>query len=184
MRLYLIRHGQPEIASGVCYGSSDLTVSEQEHGRVMSVVAPLLPKQIPLYSSPLLRCSVLAARLAAIIEAREVIHDPRLAEMHFGAWEMRAWEHVPRAEVDAWARDPVAYCPGGGESVLQVARRVLAFHDDLRARNCDAAVVVCHAGTMRLLSQCTPGTPAADMALHAANSAHMIGYGELLILDC
>lgn len=47
--------------------------------------------------------------------------------MGFGAWEMRAWNAIPRAEVDAWAADLLHYRPDGGENVLDMACRVAAF---------------------------------------------------------
>jgi alpha-ribazole phosphatase len=183
MRLYLIRHGRPDVAPGVCYGSTDLAVSQQEHARVAAALAPLLPQQATVFSSTLRRCSELAIQLAASLRSGNVIHDARLAEMHFGDWEMRAWEEIPRAQIDAWAADVTAYRPGDGESVLQVAQRVLSFHEELLSQHCENAIVVCHAGTIRLLSECQQRVPPMAMALNAARTRHAIGYGELTVID-
>src|SRR5206468_1510414 len=98
--------------------------------------------------SPLRRCADLAALLPCA--SRHV--DVRLAEIDFGRWEMRPWDDIPRAEIDAWATDVAAYRPGGGESVLQMAARVGAFYDELLRKPYTGAIVVCHAGTMRLLA--------------------------------
>lgn len=184
MRLYLVRHGRPETAPGLCYGSSDIAVPSQEHERVASAVLPMLPAHAPIFSSPLRRCSELAAQLAPLLQSGEVIHDRRLAEMHFGEWEMQAWDEIPRMQIDAWADDTVSYRPGGGESVEEVAQRVRAFHDELRSQHRESAIVVCHAGTMRLFMQCRAGTSAMEMAQNAARTAHAIAYGELIVLDC
>lgn len=185
MRLYLVRHPQPEVAPGVCYGSTDLAVAPQEHERVAVALAQVLPMGLPVFSSPAKRCSELAARLAAMLGARAVTHDPRLAEMHFGAWEMRAWDDIPRAEIDGWSKDLIAYRPGGGESVVQMAQRVHAFHEDIRRQSeHGAAVVVCHAGTIRLLLACQRGLTLAELALHAAQARHQIACGEMIVLDC
>lgn len=184
MLLYLIRHGQPEVASGVCYGRTDLAVRPEEHARVLTACVPALPVHAPVISSPLRRCSELAARIAASLGHATVEHDDRLMEMHFGDWEMRAWDNIPRDEVDAWANDVVHARPGGGESVFDVARRVHAFHADLQARQHDAAIVVCHAGTMRLLAHCVRGASPLAMAHAAAATPHAIAYGELVMLDC
>jgi alpha-ribazole phosphatase len=184
MRVYLIRHGRPEIAADVCYGRTDVTVSPEENARVVSALLPVLPSHAPVFSSPLRRCSELALRLATALGSGEVAHDRRLAEMHFGDWEMRSWEEIPRMQIDGWANDMTAYRPGGGESVEEVARRVCSFHQDMLSRNLESAIVVCHAGTMRLLSQHQHGATALEMARKAALVRHGIGYGELLILDC
>lgn len=183
MRLYLIRHPQPEVAAGICYGSTDLPVSEQENQRALAALAAL-PPDASLYASPLRRCSEFAALLAAARGFADVIHDARLAEMDFGAWEMRAWNDIPRTEIDAWAADPAGYCPAGGESVTRMAQRVRAFVADLHGLKLEQAVVVCHAGTIRLLLADQLNLSPAETARHAARTPHRIAYGEMLVLDC
>lgn len=183
MRLYLVRHPPPEIASGICYGSSDLAVSRDERERALCALAPRLPRGVPVLSSPLRRCGDLAGALAATLGSPPVIHDSRLAEMHFGDWEMRAWDDIARTEIDAWAADLSGYRPGGGESLLQFARRVQAVHEELKNRRRDT-LVVCHAGTIRLLLACQRGGTAAGIALAAAQDRHHIAYGELIAVDC
>jgi alpha-ribazole phosphatase len=98
--------------------------------------------------------------------------------MHFGAWEMQPWDAIPRAAIDAWAADMVNYRPGGGESVLQMAARITAFYDELT----QDAIIICHAGAMRLLAARHAGLSAAEMALQAAQTAHQIPYGSTLTL--
>lgn len=179
MRLILLRHPQPLVAPGLCYGSTDLALAPGELARVLAAVAPTLGPGLALFSSPLRRCAELAAALPCGAPA----FDARLVEIDFGAWEMRRWDAIPRAEIDAWAADVVAYRPGGGESVLQMAARVASFHDDLLRANHNAALVVCHAGTMRLLAARHAGLSLQQMAMKAAAAPHRIGYGECLVLD-
>jgi alpha-ribazole phosphatase len=184
VRLYPIRHPKPLVASDVCYGSSDLAVAADEYARVLVDLLPDLPKAVPLYSSPLQRCAELAQRLGPALACSLLIHDARLAEMHFGDWELRAWSTIARAEIDAWAADPAVYRPGGGESVLQMAQRVRAFHDDLMLLRQECAIVVCHAGTIRMLLACQRGLSLTETALYAVQTPHTISYGESIILDC
>ncbi|MFS2025819.1 alpha-ribazole phosphatase family protein [Massilia sp. CT11-137] len=173
MTLYLVRHPQPDVAPGLCYGASDVPITEAELARVQSGLA--LPRDLPVYSSPLRRCALLAERLAP----GRVTLDARLAEMDFGAWELRPWSDIPRADVDAWTADLLHYRPGGAENVLDVARRVQAFVADLRA---PSALIVCHAGTIRLLAALHGGVPLEQAALNAAQTPHRIGYGQLVVL--
>jgi alpha-ribazole phosphatase len=174
MKLILVRHPQPLVAPGVCYGSTDLAIAP---GQLEQTLAALqLPAGLPVYSSPLRRC----AELAACLDTAP-IYDSRLAEMHFGTWEMQPWDAVPRAAIDAWAADMVHYRPGGGESVLQMAERIAAFHADLQRQH-PAAIIICHAGTMRLLAARHAGLAPAEMALQAAQTAHQIPYGSTLTL--
>lgn len=179
MRLILVRHPQPLVAPGVCYGSTDLDVAPAQLEQTLADLVPQLPANVPLYSSPLRRCAGLAARLSDA-----PIFDRRLVEMDFGAWEMRPWDDIPRADIDAWAADMVNYRPGGGDSVLRMAARIAGFYEDLQRQlgNDGQAIVICHAGAMRLLSARHAGLPPAEMALQAASTPHKIAYGAVLVL--
>lgn len=178
MRLVLVRHPQPDIAPGLCYGKTDVTASASAVSLVADRLrAAGLPGALPVYASPLARCAGLARALGV-----PVTFDACLAEMDFGAWEMRPWDAIPRAEVDAWAADLLGYRPGGGENVLEVAWRVAAFRDGLHASSHPAALLICHAGTIRLLAALHAGGSVEQAALRAASSPHRIGYGEVVVL--
>jgi alpha-ribazole phosphatase len=180
MELILVRHPRPVAPAGICYGSSDLAVAETElaavHATLQDIVARL-PAATPLFSSPLQRCAGLARLLSPC-----PVFDARLAEMDFGSWELRAWDDIARAQVDAWAADLLHYRPGGGETVLEVARRVAAALASIRDSGAGSAVVVCHAGTIRLLSAMAEGAPLKQAALAAAATPHRIGYGAVVRL--
>jgi alpha-ribazole phosphatase len=183
MRLYLIRHPEPLIAKDICYGSTDVGVAPLELVRVLPTLLTTLPKGVRLFSSPLRRCAELAMSVAEALDNGSVRFDARLVEMHFGNWELCSWNNIPRAEIDAWANDPIAYQPGGGETVLQMAQRVRAFYDELLLAQQDC-IVICHAGTIRLLLACQRNLPLSEIALYAAQTSHKIAYGEVTILDC
>jgi alpha-ribazole phosphatase len=188
MRLYLIRHPQPVVAAGVCYGSSDIAVTPQERERVANELAAssglsaLLPRGLPVYSSPLRRCAGLAQQLFVRLQGASLSFDPRLEEMHFGAWELRAWDDIAHDEVDAWAQDVVAYRPGGGECVMDMAQRVDAFYQEAQAAGGDR-IVVCHAGTIRLLFACRQGGSSLAIAQRAGQVQLKIDYGQVVTLD-
>lgn len=149
MRLHLIRHPKPVIAPGVCYGRHDCPAEGvAETGLALRVT---LPAGLPLWSSPLIRCRALAEQL----HAHPVIDD-RLAEMHFGDWEGRRWDDIPRAELDAWAADVAGYAPPGGESPRDLQRRALDFVASL---DVPEAVIMTHAGVIRTLLAHWRGLP-------------------------
>ena len=180
MRLLLVRHPRPAIEPGLCYGSSDIKAMPADTQRVHAALMEAgLPGNLPIYASPLRRCADLAQRLAG----DKLIFDARLAEMDFGRWELRSWDDIGRSAVDAWTADLLHYRPGGGENVLQVAQRVAAFQASLRASGHAEALVVCHAGTIRLLAALRGGVPLEQAALQAASTPHHIAYGEILVLN-
>jgi alpha-ribazole phosphatase len=141
MILHLVRHPLPLVAPGICYGRLDVAAEN-----AMPVAAALraeLPPGLPVWTSPLVRCRMLAEALHA-----SPVVDERLIEMDFGDWEGKAWDVIVRAELDAWAADIAGYAPPAGESPLDVQRRALAFVAGL---DVPEAVVVTHAGVMRTL---------------------------------
>jgi alpha-ribazole phosphatase len=179
MRLFLVRHPKPDVPAGYCYGGTDLPAQAADIERVLAALTNQgLPGAMPVYTSPLQRSAVLAQQLSTA-----PMFDARLAEMDFGAWELRHWDTIARDEIDAWNADLLHYRPGGGENVMQVAVRVGAFLSDLQRAGHAEAIVICHAGTMRLLRAISSGGTLEDAALRAASTPHQIGYGDLMVLE-
>ncbi|HEX4152308.1 MAG TPA: histidine phosphatase family protein [Steroidobacteraceae bacterium] len=148
--MYLIRHLQPIGGRGICYGSRDLCCDHNSLPRAAAALRTRLPpralREFPLFTSPLSRCRALAQELAA---PREPCVAEELREIDFGAWEGTAWDDLPRAELDAWARDVWHYRPGGGESAAMLEERWRRWCATLDARMSDAVIAVTHAGVIR-----------------------------------
>ncbi|HTJ96105.1 MAG TPA: histidine phosphatase family protein [Rhodocyclaceae bacterium] len=142
MRLYLIRHPQPVVPPGLCYGQTDL-LPRAPWDAELKQVRSRLPPALTIHSSPLQRCREFAAALAT-----DVHIDERLSELDFGAWEMLPWAEVPRSELDGWAADPIGYAGDGGESVAMMQVRVASALADLPVQDC---AWVTHAGVMKLV---------------------------------
>ncbi|HEX7648393.1 MAG TPA: histidine phosphatase family protein [Noviherbaspirillum sp.] len=184
MRLHLIRHPRLLIAPGVCYGSSDVPVCPDDMESTLAALLPALPAGVPIFSSPLARCRELAARLAHALSSAPPIHDKRLVEMHFGDWEMRAWEAIRKEDIDAWVADLAFYRPGGGENGMQVAKRLNDFLEDAKSLRAEDIIVVTHAGVIRLLLEIAAGVDLLSAALSVARTPRKIDCGELIALDC
>lgn len=150
LRLITIRHGQPDVPSGHCYGNTDLALKEGVNDLLLAQHDALFGQARaecwPVYSSPLQRCASLAAAVSPDFRA-----DSRLREWDFGAWEMFSWDSVPRSELDAWAADPVNYKPGGCENLLMIVQRLHSFLHELPVSD-KAYLLITHAGVIRLLS--------------------------------
>ena len=135
----LVRH--PAVAAGGrCYGRADLPIDAEA---AASLAARLAPLGGTVWTSPAQRCRLVAAALGA----HRV--DERLQELDFGAWEWLPWDAVPRAALDAWAADPLAFAPPGGESGAALVARVGAFH---RALPPGDHVVISHGGPLKVLA--------------------------------
>lgn len=154
MRLILIRHTRTVAPAGRIYGNSDVDLADS-YEEERAVALDLLGKERHpdrILSSPLLRARRLAEDAARVYcgSASPVETEPRLAELHFGAWEGREWDDIDRTALDAWAADPVEYrCPDG-ESYRDLLERVGHALDEVRAGTAASCVwLFCHAGSIR-----------------------------------
>lgn len=167
MILYLIRHPRPRIAPGLCYGQLDVEIDDP--APLAAALRTQLPPGIPVMSSPLQRC----LRLAQAIDPA-CGTDERLMEIAFGDWEGRAWDDIPRPEIDAWAADLMGYCPPGGESALAMATRVRECLASLRHPR---LALVTHAGVIRQILALAQGVALREML------DFPVEYGEIVLLN-
>jgi alpha-ribazole phosphatase len=144
VRLYLIRHPQPAVAPGICYGRTDLDLAA-DPAPIAAALREFLPADALLYSSPLTRCRQLAEALHPA-----PVFDARLREIDFGDWEMQPWDAIDRAAIDAWAADPFDFEPPGGETVAALRVRVVDFLATLLPSAADDVVLVAHAGVIKV----------------------------------
>ena len=158
--LYLVRHTTPDIAPGICYGQTDLGVTDSFEFEANTVLAWLPPLDLIL-TSPLLRTQKLADYLAQA-QRCTVRRDARLMEKHFGSWEGQPWDDIPRSKIDAWAADITDYAPPGGESAQQLMRRVRDFLQDLTKLPQRNIVLVAHGGTIRAILAQLADVPLTD----------------------
>ena len=132
MKLWLVRHAQPLIEAGICYGRLDLAADVAATAECARQLAEVLPAGIPVRTSPLQRCEQLAHALQALRPDLSYEIDVRLEEMDFGCWEGRAWNDIDRAELQAWTDDFACYAAGQeGESVTGFMSRVASVFDEL-----------------------------------------------------
>lgn len=175
MRLWLVRHAQPLVAAGVCYGASDLPADEAATQACAAQLAPQLPPGVALITSPLQRCERLAQQIKALRPDLMLKRDARLAEMDFGCWEGQRWDSIPQSAFDAWTADFGAHLFGGRESVNQLLQRVAAVRAEALQQGGDA-VWVTHAGVIRAMALLAQGIERLE---HAEQwPRHAPGFGE------
>ena len=158
--IYLIRHTTPAVAKGICYGQTDLDVTES-FAEEAAVIRQHLPSEIvSVYSSPLQRCARLARHLFPD-RTPHLMDD--LMEVDCGQCEMRGWDELPREEIDPWMADFVQVRIPGGESYLDLHRRVTHGWEKIRRiKAAGDAAVVAHGGVIRSILSGISGTPLID----------------------
>ena len=158
--LWLVRHAPVLAAPGLCYGATNLPADASATRAAAERLAKRLPEGTRVVSSPLQRCELLAQTLLGLRPDLIYTIDARLREMDFGAWELRPWDDVPRADMDAWLSDFANAQPGGhGESVRTLMTRVAAAWDEARTAPDQPLLWVTHAGVMRAAQLLAQGAP-------------------------
>ena len=178
--LFLVRHAQPLVDAGICYGQLDMQADASATLASAQALAKILPPQITVVTSPLQRCEQLAQALLAVAPYLTIKKDTRLQEMNFGAWEGQPWLAIARTELNAWTTDFANYQPGGnGESVSAFMARVAAVFDE-RPRAADTLWIT-HAGVIRAVTLIASGRRQLQRADQWPTAAP--AYGQWCKLD-
>ncbi len=155
MEIYLIRHTTPAVAKGICYGQTDLDITETFEQEVAAII-PHLPNTIQsVYSSPLQRCKKLAD---ALFPKHKIELHADLMELNCGSWEMQEWNAIPKPEIQPWMDDFVNVVVPGGESYVQMHERVINRFQRIAKQN-QPAVIVAHGGVLRSIVSHITNTP-------------------------
>ena len=183
MKLWLVRHAQPLIAAGVCYGRLDIAADAQATRHCAQALAQALPGGVVLVTSPLQRCEQLAQSLLGLRPDLTCKKEPRLQEMDFGDWEGRRWDAIGQSALDAWVADFARHRPGGGESVQAFMQRVAAAWDELWEQTpvpVTDTVWITHAGVMRAATLLQRGLRQISQAEQWPTAT--AGFGEWRVL--
>jgi alpha-ribazole phosphatase len=160
MQRILVRHAQPLIAPGICYGALDIPADVTATDLAARELAAYLPARFSAWVSPRMRCRQLADALQDLRDDGVFTVDARLAEMDFGSWEGQAWANIPREAVDAWTADFGNHKFGGKESVSDVLTRVADAWNTAQG----ITLWITHAGIVRAATLVAGGTLRVDQA--------------------
>lgn len=157
MEIHLIRHTAVDNPENLCYGFAEMPLRKDYPENFKSLD---LDHDFDLViSSPAQRCCLLADYFKF-----EYKTDERLREMNFGNWEMKRWAEIPEEEINPWYRDFINVKASGGESLLDMQTRVLSFWNELTAaKNVNKALIIAHAGVIRLILQSVLRFPLENM---------------------
>ena len=182
MKLWLVRHAQPLIEAGVCYGATDVAADAQATIWAAQAVAPELPAGIAMCVSSLQRCEQLAHAIQGLRPDLIYKTDARLAEMNFGTWEGVRWDAIRAQAYDAWMADFSGHRFGGQESVSEFMGRVALAWDEFQRHGQDA-VWITHAGVIRAVSLLAQGIRHVNAAAQWPVQAPGFGQWRVVVPD-
>jgi alpha-ribazole phosphatase len=150
MEIFLIRHTSVNVPKGICYGKSDVGLSERASEEIKNTVERLSNycdmETAKIWSSPAERCLQLTKSINPQFDI-----DERLWEMNFGDWEMKAWNDIKRKESETWMADFVNVSTPNGESFKELSARANEFLDEVITQAHPQVVLVNHSATIRTL---------------------------------
>ena len=180
--LWLVRHAQPLLAPGLCYGATDVPADPHATRQTALALAPELPPHTTVLSSTLQRCELLAHSLQGLRPDLAYKADARLTEMNFGQWEGQRWDAIPRTAYDAWTADFSHHRFGGQESVAEFMQRVASAWREL-ALSPRPVLWVTHAGVIRAATLLSQGVHEVTQASQWPAAAPVFGGWCSLPLD-
>jgi broad specificity phosphatase PhoE len=133
--LILVRHGRTaHNASGLLQGRVDNPLDEAGWAQAAALARVITPARV--VASPLVRARQTAEAFGTAVEV-----DERWIELDYGQLDGQPIASVPADTWRRWRADP-DFAPAGGESLVDVSRRVTAACEDLVASAADSDVVV------------------------------------------
>lgn len=175
---WLVRHGQTDWnLTGRWQGQAPFAPGLNETGRsqVLAISEQLKDvKFSAIYSSDLLRAKQTAELIAAPL-GLTVTLDPRLREIDLGVWE-----GMPSQEIEAKyslelaerAQNPFYSRAPNGESLHDVAERVLAAIEEIATSHRDESVLIVSHGIALAIIICrAEGFPMEDVYQHIPDNA-------------
>jgi broad specificity phosphatase PhoE len=160
--IYYLRHGETDWnKTGRLQGTLDIPLNELGREQAMHagrLLGGLIARdgcnknRLPFVASPLgrARMTMELAREQLQLPPSDYALDDRLREIGYGTWEGRTLAEAETQDPEPYARrllDKWTVGAPGGETYLDVQRRMRAWYDDLRADT----VAVAHGGTARAL---------------------------------
>lgn len=154
--LYLVRHGETELnVKGVYYGWTDCRLSERGMMQAEDLSDILQNVRFDAVISSSLSRAVATAAVISGFTPDDIRTDDRLRELNFGEWEGLHHSEVLekyREAWETWGSDWKNAAPPGGESFVQIYRRVKSCIEDiLKEYRGKRVLIVSHQGTMRII---------------------------------
>lgn len=178
--LLLVRHGETDWnRDGRWQGQADAPLNERGREQARALADELAGEPVEaVYASDLSRARETAEIIAARLDGRPVEVDPRLREVHVGAWSgltMAEIEERYPAAVARWRAGDPAHDFAGGETYAAMGERVVDALAEIASRHPEGEVlVVLHGGSIRGVLAHAAGITYAE---HGRRQAHVTNCG-------
>jgi alpha-ribazole phosphatase len=156
VRLIVVRHGETLYnVQGRFTGQADVPLSALGVKQAAALGKHLATETLgAIVASDLQRARATAQAIASYHKL-PVEEDADLREITFGVWEGATYAEILARDADlveCWQADPTIHAPPGGETVIQLHRRVMRALERWRARYSQETVLwAVHGGVIEVL---------------------------------
>lgn len=149
MNIYLINHTEVYNPNDICYGQSEMPLTENFTNTFSAIQDRLL---LDLYhtefiSSPLKRCT----KLTSFLSDDNFKIDNDFSEVNFGDWETKEWKNISHTEIENWKNAPFIFQFPNGENLQVAKNRIIKGYKKALKSKKENVVIVCHSSTIRLI---------------------------------
>lgn len=154
--IYFLRHGQTDYPLNRIYCDDIESPSLNHEGVYQAKAAAIALKSSGIshiYASPAQRTQMTAQEFSDV--SGILINTlPAWVERRFGVWEGLYFDEIEKKDPEGylnWKKDPVGYTPEGGETILDVQRRLSDSLAELIERHREETIlIVTHVGPIRV----------------------------------
>lgn len=181
--IYLLRHGEITHKNSLA-GHTDFKVTDKGDRQMHESVADLAFSQC--LSSPLSRCKDFAEQMTSQSSV-ELIVEPQIAEMNFGDWDGKSYEHLwqqPKPNVGDFWQNPLQCSPPNGETFEHFIQRVNEWWQKFIEQVDQNTLIVTHAGVIKVLLGLILGSTNDLTRVAQIATTVSVGYGHVVHLTC
>lgn len=160
-RFLIVRHAQAATPDDLHLPGPDLPLLPEGEAQALAIANRLRAlNPTAVYASDARRARQTGDIIASVCNV-ELHLRPALREIDLGAWGGQTFAALADADphAAAWFTDPAATTPPGGEHASEAAARVLTIVQTLAENGIETAVIVGHAGSLRLALAQALGMP-------------------------
>ncbi len=152
MKVWITRHGQTALnLQELMQGRVDEPLNETGIAQAKQARSQIGDMKFDaVYSSPLCRAKKTACIIGGVSE-EELIVDERIIEVDFGKYERKSYHKLGPLMTLYWMFPEVIPTPKTVESVASMVERSRSFLDDLKKKDYENVLIVCHGGIIRAL---------------------------------
>jgi len=165
--ILLLRHGDSRQDHLKRYvGHTDTLLNERGRAQAESLRQEVMGIPFAGFFCSTLRRSQETARIIAEKRAVAVIPVPEFCEISMGLWDGRSMEEVRRSFPEEYRRrgeDPALHAAPGGESFVDLQKRVIPAFDEILHEGEGPILIVGHAGVNRVLLTHFLGMPLGNL---------------------